>query len=414
MPAASEDGPSDPAVSESTGSANYRIPIAVPPGPGGLAPTLALSYSSRGGDGPYGVGWALSLGEIVCSSRFGVPNYATCQQYEMDGQLLTQDGTTAFYHSFVETFQRIEFLGNTQGWQVTNPSGTILRYGTTSDARILAGADIAKWLLSEIQDPFGNTIFITYDTSDVGTRYPSLVTYGAGATKATGKRSVEFVFGEVRPDPIRDFSGGIERVVTKRLTDIKVNSYGNLVRRYAFGYDLTGVSYSTGRSRLAWVQQFGNDCTGDIASCTGLPRQEFEYTDPNDDGLVAQYSKFTKDQEYVVPFAGNRHVGAVPVRIADLNGDGLPDLIYGGISFGSNFNTNDETRVEINTGSGFEDPTDTEPDPGVRCVDDGTPEFLGRTATVRFFADPAGPRSGQSRGAAVLDSDGRDLRRDLF
>ncbi len=350
-------GSTDPAVTDNTGAAKFEIPIQVPPGPGGLAPALVLRYSSHRGDGPYGVGWDLGLGEIACSARLGVPDYAysNCKRFELDGQLLTRDGATKAYHTFVESFQRIEYSSASQSWQVTNPNGTILRYGLQPDSRIWAGPDIARWLLSEIEDPFGNKVFISYDdTTDSGTRYPLRITYGAGATKTSGKRSVEFLFAEDRPDPIHDYAGGIERSISKRLTDIKVSSYGALVRRYVFGYELPGQSYTTGRSRLSWSQVFGNDCAGDIAQCTGLPRQEFEYTDSKDDATTAQYSKFVKDENYVVPFAGNWWVGATPLRIGDINGDGLPDLLKGGYTFGV---ATDETRIEINTGSGFvEDP----------------------------------------------------------
>src|SRR5258705_13692779 len=72
-------------VSESTGAAALRIPIAVPPGPGGLAPELALTYSSRGGDGPFGVGWSLDLPEVRCSARFGAPDFPGCARYEPGG-----------------------------------------------------------------------------------------------------------------------------------------------------------------------------------------------------------------------------------------------------------------------------------------------------------------------------------------
>jgi RHS repeat-associated protein len=302
------------------------------------------------------VGWDFDLGEVRCSLRSGVPDYAyaKCKRFELDGQLLTRDGTTNSYHTFVETFQKIEYLPASRTWQVINPNGTIFRYGLGSDAQVRSGPDIARWLLSEIEDPFGNKIFFSYDdTIDAGTRYPRRITYGPDSTRAFGVRSVEFSFEEDRPDPLHDFTGGIERELTKRLTSIQVSSYGALVRRYAFGYELTGTEYTTGRSRLSWVQVFGNDCTGDIGQCAGLPRQEFEYTDPNDDDTTQQpYSKFMQDQDYVVPFAGNWWVGAPPVRIADVDGDGLPDLVKGGIYFGDPRNLND-THVELNTGSGF-------------------------------------------------------------
>ena len=362
-PAPSDDGPTEPGVTENTGEATFQIPIQLPPGPGGLIPNVTLRYSSRRGDGPYGVGWNLDLGEIHCSTRFGIPDYAysNCDKFELDGQLLTRDGATHSYHTFVETFQKIDYLSASQSWQVIDPNGTIFRYGVDADARVMSGSNIARWLLSEIEGPFGNRIFITYDdTTDVGTRYPQRITYGAGAWKGEGIRSVEFIYAD-RPDPIHDFAGGIERVLTKRLVDVKVLSYGNLVRRYAAGYDLPGVSYTTNRSRLSWVQQFGNDCPGVISGCVGLPRQTFEYTDSHDGevGTPPQYSGFAKviphrihedPVDYGIPMAGNTWTNALPVRIGDLNGDGLPDLIKGGYVFGSN----SAPVVEINTGSGFE------------------------------------------------------------
>ena len=42
------------------GAASYTIPLWTPPGVNGLAPSLALVYSSNGGNGFYGVGWNLS------------------------------------------------------------------------------------------------------------------------------------------------------------------------------------------------------------------------------------------------------------------------------------------------------------------------------------------------------------------
>src|SRR5262245_39444210 len=55
----------DATVSEQQGAATYSYPIAVPPGRGGMAPQLALSYSSSGAlRGGIAVGWALPLPAI--------------------------------------------------------------------------------------------------------------------------------------------------------------------------------------------------------------------------------------------------------------------------------------------------------------------------------------------------------------
>ena len=52
-------GPGSFAVSPS-GATNYTIPIWTPPGPNGVQPSLALSYSSQGGNGLAGMGWNLA------------------------------------------------------------------------------------------------------------------------------------------------------------------------------------------------------------------------------------------------------------------------------------------------------------------------------------------------------------------
>ena len=136
-PAPGDDPIAMSVVDPHTGTARVTIPIEVPPGPGGPggAPQLALVYSSAGGDGPYGVGWSLPLGEIRCTARFGVPDYTNCPKYEWNGQLLVSDEDSGAYHAFTESFHRIVNLG-TGGWAVTAPDGTIQRYGTTPGSRI--------------------------------------------------------------------------------------------------------------------------------------------------------------------------------------------------------------------------------------------------------------------------------------
>ena len=63
-----------PETSLFSGAAVYKIPIEVPPGRGGIAPSMALTYNSQQGNGWVGVGWDLDMGSIQRSAKRGV-NY---------------------------------------------------------------------------------------------------------------------------------------------------------------------------------------------------------------------------------------------------------------------------------------------------------------------------------------------------
>lgn len=365
-------------VADNSGSARWTIPVEVPPGPNGLAPKLAVVYSSSAGDGPFGVGWTLPLGEIACSVRHGVPTYvsggpgsATCPQFELDGELLKYEGVVdgfPRYHTFVESFQRVLDKGYI-GWEVTSPDGTVRRYGLNQNRQIRGpSGNIVRWLLSSIADPFGNTIEFSYD-GDPGTpadlpvnghTYIKRIDYGPHA-----ERVVEFEY-ELRSDPIQDYAGGVERLIDYRATEIRVTSNGSTHSRYRLGYDLgdlgkapTASWYSTARSRLSYVQRFGSTCSAEdlpgdctVANGKALPPQEFRYTDPNDvggtnwvsdgpGGFAAPPTSFDIDRpSWPTVWPAN-------VRTADINGDGLVDIVDSG-QFSAT------QTVWINTGTGFE------------------------------------------------------------
>lgn len=59
-----------------TGTCSVTIPIAVSPGRTGFGPQLTLSYDSGSGNGPFGLGWSLSLPQITRKTDKGLPRYA--------------------------------------------------------------------------------------------------------------------------------------------------------------------------------------------------------------------------------------------------------------------------------------------------------------------------------------------------
>ena len=58
-----------------TGAAHFTVPIAVPAGRSGLTPELSLAYSTGTGNGPFGMGWQLSLPGVSRRTARGIPRY---------------------------------------------------------------------------------------------------------------------------------------------------------------------------------------------------------------------------------------------------------------------------------------------------------------------------------------------------
>jgi hypothetical protein len=68
-----------------SGTGNHSIPIAISPGRGGFGPTLSLQYSSGNGNGPFGLGWQLSISRITRKTEKGLPQYNDTDVFVMSG-----------------------------------------------------------------------------------------------------------------------------------------------------------------------------------------------------------------------------------------------------------------------------------------------------------------------------------------
>src|SRR4051794_7895421 len=177
-----------------TGTGNFTVPIATPPGRSGFQPQLSLVYSTGNGNGPYGLGWSLTIPGVSRKTSKGIPRYrndADSLHGRGDTFILSgaEDlipvtetaGITRFRPRTEGLFARIEHHATpeTDHWEVRSKDGVVSLYGTPftlpADPAATANpenrAEIFSWNLTKTVDPFGNTIEYEYerdsgDTSD--------------------------------------------------------------------------------------------------------------------------------------------------------------------------------------------------------------------------------------------------------
>lgn len=312
-------------VASQSGAAVLEIPIPTPRGKGGFQPDLRLRYSSQGGDGPFGVGWSLSLPEIRRTTRFGPPDHSTSPyDYELDGQLLfaeTGPGSTAGrYHTLTETFQRI--LKNANSWEVTAPNGIKSIFGGTPESRI---GDV-RWHLSEMVDPAGNRICFTYEQEE-NVAYLAVVTYThEGACTSASDHAITFTY-EPRLDDSVGYLPSVGSVgyfwkLKKRATTIAISVSGAPRQTLVLTYDAS--TYPTKRSRLTSVQRCADTdvCSDEALS---LPVTTYTWTDAHD--FPRWGSTGFPLPSPIEEAQGANKSRDLGWRVGDLDADGIPELV---------------------------------------------------------------------------------------
>src|SRR5689334_20780849 len=63
-----------------TGTGSMTVPIFTSPGRSGFGPQLSLGYDSGAGNGPFGLGWHLSLPSITRKTDKGLPQYLDMEE----------------------------------------------------------------------------------------------------------------------------------------------------------------------------------------------------------------------------------------------------------------------------------------------------------------------------------------------
>jgi RHS repeat-associated protein len=297
------------------GSASYTIPIQVPPGINGMAPELALLYSSQGRNGPLGVGWSLKgLSAITrCDKTLAIDGVSEAPTHVSSEDALCLDGARLLlvsgiqgaagseYRTQKEIFSRVTMLTPASlGFEVRTKQGRILRY-----SHPWANA----WHLTEASDRFENSMRFSYAEMSLIERI-DYTTHGSQGPFA----SVRFSY-ETRPDVESHKQGGAsssDRTLTRRLRFIETYVGERLVRRYELAYIADRPDQPPKRSRLDWVQECGVQ-DGELAC---LPPIDLGWTD----------SAFVEWTTTSTPTSVSDGVTYVQWLPADFDGDGVTEI----------------------------------------------------------------------------------------
>lgn len=340
-----------------TGTGNFSVPVAVPPGRNGFQPELTLGYSSGNGNGIFGMGWAIGIPGVMRKTSKGIPVYddktdvfilsgaEDLVPVNIESEILPGNigWERTYYKPRTEgLFARIIRHKKTNGehyWEVRSKDGLISWYGTpgaaTDDSSVIANpenrAAIFAWHLTKTQDPFGNEIIYNYERDLVTAEditnpnnphiydqlYLSSIQYGKytlGPSTVRYMCEVDFVY-EDRPDPFSNYKQGFEVRTTKRCTAIELYTYAaSLIKTKTYHFNYDGESPLNGATLLQSVSVEGHD--GDESEF--MPPLEFSYS------VFDPVKRDLKEISGPLPLNSLAEPG---FELVDVNGNGLPDLL---------------------------------------------------------------------------------------
>jgi hypothetical protein len=354
-----------------TGTGNFSVPIALPPGRNGFQPELTLQYSTGSGNSPFGLGWGISVPGIMRQTAKGVPQYDDNKDvFILSGAedlvpIPSTEGENSppTYRPRTEgLFAKIDHIKTTTDdyWRVRSKDGLTSWYGTPgqrgTDTAVIANPDsprsIFAWKLTRTQDPFGNIIEYTYERDairedkfhkwdQVYLKEIRYVDYPAGVSSpsASGGEGVgggvnflvKTLFNyETRPDPFSEYKSGFEIRTVSRCRDIQVFTHPGTptpikTRTYHFQYsdevDAPTERPLNGASLLRTVEVEGHSPSsgggqGEVSE--KLPPLSFTYT-----RYIPGKQKFNKVGGHLPP----GHLALPQYELADLFGNGLPDIL---------------------------------------------------------------------------------------
>jgi RHS repeat-associated protein len=289
----------DFSVDLNTGTATAKFDFSLPAGPNGIRPPVTLQYSAGSGDGPFGIGWSLGLMTIRTKITPAPADLTATGTFSLAGVGdLVAMGAGRYRPVTDSTGLLIQFTSGS--WTVTDKAGLTCTLGSTGASR-LPGSPPAAWLLDSCRDSAGNAVTFSWAPAG-GALVPQSIAWG----------TYQLVFGyESRPDVVLDGSYGPPVLLATRCSGAELHvttEAQSLVRSWSFRYDDGG---GRGRSLLAVIGEQGHGADGSVLAA---PDQTYAYSVPGAPAMV-QVTGWTAP------------LTSADTDLADLNGDGLPDLV---------------------------------------------------------------------------------------
>jgi RHS repeat-associated protein len=239
--------PGAPAIDPALGIATVTMAFEVPPARRGLTPDLTLRYASVAGHGNAGLGFSLSVGSIERSTRLGPPHYDNTDTFVLDlggdkFDLAPIDGGSTRFRTVLQSGFLVErlpagpFGAGSTFWMARGPDGRRYRFGAVAGTTSISQVRDFKWGLDRIEDSTGNVLTIDWAISGLEL-YPARIAYAAHPESGlAATNTVEFCW-ELRGDRTMSAAG---EILTHRLHSLRTFASGRPARSFTLEYVTPG------------------------------------------------------------------------------------------------------------------------------------------------------------------------------
>ena len=326
------------------GAATYSMPITLPSGISGVAPSVSLNYSSDDGNGVAGMGWSLAATSSItrCRQTLYADGSAKAIRLNEDdrfcyqGQRLVLDDTSTTYGAVGARYKTEIYsgeiiisvggaLGNPDYFKVIGKDGSLKTFGFSGshqseidlsyENKGNSYSGVYSWAISSSSDSAGNSINYLYSGGVENFRLAE-INYADNNAKV--------IFNYIsRDDVSRRYDIGNLWINSKRLASIAVYnsntdlgagvpSQNSLLRSYNLNYHRP-LSNTLKYSRLDSIQEcVASGCLSPVTFTWTWTADDREYTAED-----IQYDFSLDDEGYIIDH-----------QLADINGDGCSDIVY--------------------------------------------------------------------------------------